>query len=118
MTSFDYFSAPVRQLCASCLKKLAQSIKSMTYAILRQLRQFVFAPVVFCYRFIQSKQRLIKSAPVRQLPYIYKYITGALTCAEFIYIYCSAARRSRSRSRISQLVLRRLGFMRSARRAE
>lgn len=91
MANFDYFSAPVRQLCASSLNRLAQSIKSMTYVILRQLRQFVFAPVRFSCRFVQSNQWVTKSAPVRQLPYIYKYITGALTCAEFIYIYCGGA---------------------------
>jgi len=118
VTSFDYFRAPVLQSCSSSPKRLEQSIKSMTYAILLQLLQFVFAPVCFCCRFIQLNQRLIGSAPVLQLPYINIYTTGALTRSEFIYFYFMAARRSRSRSRISQLVLRGLGFMRSARRAE
>jgi len=91
MTSFDQFCASVRQLCVSYPKQLTQPIKSMAYAILRQLRKFVFASVCFCCRFVQLNQWLTQSASVRQLPYIYKYITGALTCAEFIYIYWLAA---------------------------
>ena len=86
MTSFDYFSAPVLQLCSSWAKRLEQPIKSMTYAILLQLLQFVFAPVRFCCRFIQLNQWLTESAPVLQLPYINIYITGALTRSEFIYL--------------------------------
>lgn len=86
MASFDYFPAPVLQLCSSWAKRLEQPIKSMTYAILLQLLQFVFAPVRFCCRFVYANQRLTESAPVLQLPYINIYTTGALTRSEFIYL--------------------------------
>ena len=111
MTSFDYFDASVRQSCVSSPKQLTHLIKSMTYAILRQLRKFVFASVRFSCRFIQLNQWLTQSASVRQFPYIYKYITGALTCAELIYIYCGGAHFASNFAgvRICELQTRRVG---------
>lgn len=114
MTDFDRLCSPVLQSVSSSLKRLENRYKSMTCVIFSPVLQFVFSPVSVSYCFLTV-------SPVLQFPYIYKYMTGDPSGSPSLFIHIgmrAAARRSRSRSRISQLVLRGLGFMRSARRAE
>ena len=104
MTSFNQMRSPVLQSVSSSRKRLENLYISITYAIFSPVLQFVFSPVSVSHCFLTV-------SPVLQLPCIYKYITGDPSGSPSLFIHIdmgAAARRSRLRSRISQLVLRGL----------